>query len=357
VPVLALVLVLAQPAPLAAAEQAARAEFDRQRLVGLAVGLIVDGTVALTRGYGHADREAGTPVDPAGTQFRWASCSKPVTAVAALQLAEAGKLNLDADVRALVPEFPDKGVTITARQLLCHQGGIVHYGNGPVVPTRREYDDPHPFRSAILALDRFNRSPLVNRPGERFAYTTHGYMLLSAVVERAGGKPFAEQVAERIARPLGLVGFRPDYHWEDIPHRAVGYVRSGDDIRRRADAAAPDVSWKLGGGGFTSPAADFARFAAGLAAGTLVSADTASRMWTAQPTADGTPTTYGLGFTVAGSGPGLRVGHTGAQEKTRTAFLVEPQARRAVVVMTNSEYGKPDEVARRVLAAMPAATR
>jgi CubicO group peptidase (beta-lactamase class C family) len=55
-------------------------------------------------------------------------------------------------VRTYVPEFPDKGVKITTRQLLCHQSGIVHYKNGPVVATQRKYDIEHPFESVILAV-------------------------------------------------------------------------------------------------------------------------------------------------------------------------------------------------------------
>src|SRR5207249_3472495 len=137
------------PALPEALDKLARAEFDKQKLVGTAVGVIVDGKVAYLKGYGFADRESMGEVDPAKHSFRWASCSKMVTAVAALQLAEAGKLDLDADVRTYVPEFPDKGVKITARQLLCHQGGIVHYANGKVVTTETKYTVEHPYADVV----------------------------------------------------------------------------------------------------------------------------------------------------------------------------------------------------------------
>ena len=153
------------PALEAAADRAAWAQFEKQNLVGLAVGVVEEGKVAYLKGFGYADREACTPVDPGKTLFRWASCSKPLTAIAALQLAETGKLDLDADVRDYVPEFPDKGTPITARQLLCHQGGIVHYINGKVIRTKREYDAEHPFEDVVLALDTFKESPLVGKPG------------------------------------------------------------------------------------------------------------------------------------------------------------------------------------------------
>src|SRR3954468_15802776 len=68
-----------------AVDAAVRAEMDRQRVVGLAVGVVRGGEVVYLKGYGLADRETGVPVTN-DTLFRWASCSKPVTAVAAMQL-------------------------------------------------------------------------------------------------------------------------------------------------------------------------------------------------------------------------------------------------------------------------------
>ncbi|NLE36868.1 MAG: beta-lactamase family protein, partial [Pirellulaceae bacterium] len=235
-----------------AVDDAIRAEMERQQAVGAAVGVVRDGRVVYLKGYGHADREAGVPVTEQ-TLFRWASISKTLTAVAAMQLVERGLLDLDADVRSHVPEFPDKGVVITPRQLLCHQGGIVHYSNGRVIRTEREYDTPHPFEDVVTALDTFKESPLVAKPGERASYTTHGYILLSAVVERAGSETFADQVRRRIVEPLGLTTLRPDYQWESIDHRAVGYRTRRGRVVRSTDT---DVSWKLGGGGYLSNIGD-----------------------------------------------------------------------------------------------------
>jgi CubicO group peptidase (beta-lactamase class C family) len=322
----------------AAVDAAVLGEMAAQKAVGVAVGVVRNGAVVYTQGYGYADRELKAPVS-SKSHFRWASVSKPVTAIAAMQLVERGKLDLDADVRKYVPEFPDKACTITVRHLLCHQGGVVHYVNGKVVRTRREYDAENPFADVVLALDTFKESPLVCKPGEKYSYTTHGYILLSAAVERAGKERFADQVAARVVKPLGLTTLQPDYQWKAIPGRAVGYRKRGDDIVRSTDT---DVSWKLGGGGFLSNVGDFARFAAGVMSHELVSAETAARMWEPQKLADGKPTTYGLGFQV-GPAPGgrRRVMHTGSQEKTRTALVLYPDEKLGLVVMTNSEWANP----------------
>lgn len=323
----------------------AKAEVERQELVGLAVGLLRDGKIAFVGGYGWEDREAKIPVTRE-TRFRWASISKPITAVATMRLAEQGKLDLNADVRELVPEFPDPGAVITARDLLCHQGGIVHYANGKVVRTKQNYDAPRPFQNVILALDTFKESPLVNPPGEKYSYSTHGYILLSAAVERAANQPFAEYVESTIVRPLGMRTLQPDYHWEEIPHRAVGYRKIGELIVRSTDT---DVSWKLGGGGFISSIDDMIQFGAGLVNRQLLKQKTYDQMWTQQKQSDGKPTGYGLGFGVSGTGLNQRVTHSGAQEKSRTFLIMIPGRRVAVAVMTNSEYAKPAPIAEMLL--------
>lgn len=325
-------------------------EMDKQQLVGVAVGLIQDGKVAYLRGFGYADRENAVPVDT-DTMFRWASISKTMTAITALQLWEQGKLDLDADIRSLVPSFPaqkhdDRDVVVTPRMLLCHQGGIVHYTNGTVVPVEREYWREYPFRNVRLAVDIFSLSPLVNGPGEKYSYTTRGYILLSAAVQQAGGQKFATQVQRRIARPCGMTTLQPDYQWKEISNRAVGYRKVDGKIVPSTDT---DVSWKLGGGGFISTIGDIARYGVGLMEGRLVSADTEKLMWTPQSTADGTATTYGLGFQVFNLADPQVIGHGGAQEKTRTVMVLSPDSQTGVVVMSNSEYANPTRFAQILL--------
>jgi CubicO group peptidase (beta-lactamase class C family) len=334
----------------ALADKAALEQFEKQKLVGLGVAVVHDGKIAFQKGYGFADKEKNVAVDPAKSLFRWASCSKPLTAVAALQLVEAGKLDLDKDVREYVPEFPDKGVTLTTRQLLGHQAGIVHYVNGKVIKTERAYEAKNPFEDVVLALDTFKDSPLVNRPGEKYSYTTHGYILLSAVVQRAGKETFIDQVQARILEPLGTTTLQPDYQWKDIPNRAVGYKRAGDKVMTDEDA---DVSWKLGGGGFLSSTEDFAKFAAGLVNRKLVSEQTEAAMWQPLKLKTGAATNYGLGFTF-GKTPGGHswVGHSGSQEKTRTMMMLVPKSKTAVVVMSNSAWANPSQVAGAVLDAV-----
>ena len=338
-------------------DKAMRDEMAGQELIGLAVGIIQDGQIAYLKGYGLANREQRLPVTRQ-TMFRWASISKSLTAVAAMQLWERGDLDLKREARSYVPEFPDKGTPIRVRHLLCHQGGIVHYTNGKVIRTNRDYPVAHPFENVIYALDTFKESPLVNKPGEKYSYSTRGYMLVSAVVERAGKQKFAHQVRDRTAKPLKLATLQPDYQWEEIPHRAVGYRQRGGQVEVSTNT---DVSWKLGGGGFISNIDDLAKFAAGLLNHRLVKPATRQKMWARQMTSGGEQTKYALGFsfnhyrngelhTWSANGTGIEiVGHSGSQEKTKTWMALWPQKKLGVVVMSNSEYASPRRLAGRLL--------
>src|ERR1043165_6281417 len=148
-------------------------EVAAQAIVGISVAVGESDHLILSDSIGFEDREAAIPVTNS-TMYRWASVSKPMTAVVVMQLAHEKKLDLDADVRTLVPEFPEQPWPVTARQLLCHQGGIVHYSNGKVTKTERTYATPHPFEDVVLALDAFNAYPLLSDPGTKYSYTTHG---------------------------------------------------------------------------------------------------------------------------------------------------------------------------------------
>jgi len=317
--------------------------------VGVSAAYLYDWEVAGIRSVGWQDFAHRTPANQ-HTRYRWASISKPVTAVVALQLYEAGELDLMADIRTYVPEFPEKKWTVTAADLLCHQGGIVHYQHGPI-RTEREYDDPNPFRDSLLALDMFRESPLIHEPGSKYSYSTHGYALLGAVVERAGKQAFREQVRLRIVEPLGMTTLRPDHHQsESIPNQTVGYARVGNG--RTIDAGDSNVAWKLAGGGFLSNVEDLALFGLGLMEDRILRDETREAMFTPKTTSRGAQTNYGWGVSTRAVKGHATIGHGGAQRKARTFLRVVPELGVGVAVMCNTEGTNIEALANRSLAAM-----
>jgi CubicO group peptidase (beta-lactamase class C family) len=336
----------------AAVDEAVREQMEEQGLVGVAVGLLHEGEIVYLKGYGLADREQRTPVTTS-TVFNWASNSKPLCAVAALQLVEQGKLDLDADVRRYVPEFPDKGAKITLRRLLSHQSGLPHYDGRVVVgpernPRRRPLTDPQ------YALDMFSASPLEFAPGERTNYSSYGYILASAVVARAGDQSFDAQIQQRIARPLGMTSLMLDTapdapNASDSRHWAVGYEENDDGEVVRA----PEFAhyWKHGAGAYKSNIVDFARWAEAVLNRRLLRPETYREMWVRQPHNDGQVDSWGLGFTVERQN-GLKVSHNGKQSEATSRMVLYVTARHGIVVLTNCGHGEPGKISTAIYAAL-----
>ena len=118
-----------------------------QRAPGATFAIGLSDKVVWTEGFGFADVEDHVRATP-DTAYRTASIGKSMTATAVMELVEQGKLDLDAPIQKYCPRFPEKPWPITARKLLCHQSGIVHYSNGKVIKTERTYPVEHPFADA-----------------------------------------------------------------------------------------------------------------------------------------------------------------------------------------------------------------
>ncbi|MEN3940264.1 serine hydrolase domain-containing protein [Prosthecobacter sp. SYSU 5D2] len=322
-------------------------EMERQDLVGVAVGLLQKGEVVYLQGYGLADREKNEPVTDE-TVFNWASNSKPLCGMAAMQLMEKGLLDLDADVRQYVPEFPkQKEGVITMRHLLSHTSGITHYGK--VIPTRRAYPTKTPYLDPVLALDTFNRTALVSKPGEKELYSSYAYILASAVVQRVGKEPYPRQIEKRIAQPLGMTSLQLDMDHDRQPHWAAGYVKDAAGQVTRAKEEAH--YWKHGAGGHKSNVKDFALWAQAVLNHRLIAAETETAMWTAQKTNDGTTAGYGLGFAIDGQN-GLRVSHGGKQNEATSRLVIYPKQKNGIVVMTNCGFGDPGAITTAIFKAL-----
>jgi CubicO group peptidase (beta-lactamase class C family) len=322
---------------------------SKEKVVGVSVACVVDGQLVDVRSLGWEDFLGGIPASDQ-TRYRWASISKTLTATAALRLAARGRLDLDRDVRALVPEFPAKEVagkvvTITPRQILTHQSGIVHYEGA--LRTWREYEQPHPFEELATGLDLFRSSPLLAAPGTLFSYSTHAWTLLGVAMERAGKERYAELVREQVLAPLGMGSAEPDYPSHAIPHRAKGYERRPDGTL--VETFDDDISWKLPGGGWISTVGDLARFGASWIGTGMLDEEQKRAAWTAQVLADGTLTNQGLGYVVGELDGERLISHSGGQRKASSYLAVLPERRLAVAAMSNTQGAPMGEVARGAL--------
>jgi len=324
------VLVAAELAPqtIGKIEALVQHEMGRQRIPGLTVAVAIGGELAWARGFGLADVENQVPATE-HTVYRLASLSKPITAVAALQLAERGRLDLDAPVQRYVPAFPSKPWPITPRLLLGHLAGIRHYRS----PEELNSTTHHTSLQSALAI--FQDDPLVARPGTQFVYSTYGYVLLGAVIEAAARQPFFDYVRSHVLAPVGITTIQADDIYRIIPRRARGYRLNRDG--ELENCALADTSNKIPGGGLVGTAPDMVRFALAVRDGRLLRPETVRQMWTPQRLANGRRTHYGLGWALGEWKGEQVVGHTGGQQGVSTALFMLPGRGLVIAVMANLE--------------------
>jgi CubicO group peptidase (beta-lactamase class C family) len=323
----------AAPGPaLAAFEQTVRATMAAQSIPGLTIGYTLAGQ-EWVRGYGLADLENAVPTTP-DTAYRYASVQKPMTAVAVLQMAERGKIDLDADIRTYVPYFPRKPFPVTARQLLGHVGGIPDYEEN----SSDEHLKQHMTMREAIAV--FADRDLASEPGTTFRYSSFGYNLLAAAVEAASGQAFGEYLRDHVWAPAGMTSARMDDPLAIIPHRARGYQFVDGTVR---NSEFVDVSSRPGGGAARGTVPDLLRFADALADGRLLAPASLSLMTTPTRTRDGRiagfPRTqgYAMGWSVLEEGGGPVLFHDGGQPETRTMLILAPARKLAIASAQNFE--------------------
>ncbi len=327
----------AGPAPARYAATVARAralacEKLAPAIPGLAIAVAVNGELVWSEAFGYADLEAKRRATPA-TQFRIGSVSKPVTAAAVALLVEQGKLDLDAPIRRYVPSFPDKGAVITTRQLAGHLAGIRHYQGDEFLLNRR-------YRTVVEALAIFQNDPLRHPPGARFAYSSYGWNLISAVVEAASGQEFLGYMSRSVFVPLGLRHTAPDRKDSVMADRTKFYERAGSGF-----ALAPEVdnSYKWAGGGFVATAEDLVRFGSAHLAPGFLKPETLELLFTPQRTTAGEATPYGVGWFVSRDSLGHRVVyHGGGSVGGTTAFGLDRDSRVVFALVTNLSNARLD---------------
>ena len=302
------------------------AELLARGIPGLAVAVAMDGKLVYAEGFGYADLEQRVPAWPT-TKFRVGSISKPLTATALMQLVEEGKVDLDAPVQKYVPSFPDKGAKITPRMLAGHLAGIRHY-KGDEFLISRHYD------SVLEGLKIFENDLLVSPPGTKFIYSSYGFNLLSAVIERASGEEFVSYMQNYVFTPLGLIDTLADQNRPIIEERSRFYSREKDGPLENAPYV--DNSYKWAGGGFLSTAEDLVRFGSALLRPGFLKEESLRTLFTSQKTISGEETGYGVGWGIRKSASGKRIyEHAGGSVGGSCQLILYPDSHLVVALVTN----------------------
>ncbi len=322
-------------------DRMAAQEMQKQQIPAMTVAVALDGRIVYSKGFGTADVENAVAAK-GETLIRTGSLAKPITAVAAMTLVEAGKLDLDAPVQKYCPAFPQKKWTITTRELLTHTSGIRHYKGDEVDSTKHYNGMSEGF--AIFAAD-----PLLFQPGTKFSNSTYGYTVAGCVIEGASGEKYYDYVREHVLVPANMTHTFVDDLYSIVPHRARGYQTKNGKVE---NAGPMDSSYKIPGGGLVSTAEDFVRFGSALMDGKIVRPKTLAAMWT--PTgvpsfSNGKPSSYGLGFGVLTIDGQQYIAHSGEQQGTSTDMVFIPGKHFAVAVFTNDQDAGPFDIAGPIL--------
>ena len=175
------------------------ANLREHHVAGATVAVVKDGALFFAKGYGYSDVGRRAPVDPSRTLFRIGSTSKLFTWTSVMQLAEQGKLDLDADVNRYLDfkipaTYPQP---ITLRHIMTHTAGFEEDGRDLIT------DDP----AKVIPLGRFLATHMparVRPPGRYSSYSNYATALAGYVVQRVSGQPWDDYVEQHVLAPLGM---------------------------------------------------------------------------------------------------------------------------------------------------------
>jgi len=285
--------------------------------------------VMLRGGYGLADLETATPMR-ADSNLRLASQTKQFTAMAVLQLVQAGKIKLEHKVGEVLKDYPAVGRDITIKQLLTHSSGIPNLSRMPEFRDNKAKDATLP---ELLAL--FSSQPLQFKPGSRFGYSNSNYVLLTAIIEAASKQTYADYLQQHVFQPLGMKNTGYDVASDIVPNRAKGYEQTATGFR---NADVISMTRPQGAGGLRSTVDDLNLWDQALYTSKLLPQELLQQSFIKHPGADGKPLPYGYGWMSADVADLETHEHSGGIDGFSSYIIRVPSQQVYVAVLANSSY-------------------
>ncbi|HEY3811590.1 MAG TPA: serine hydrolase domain-containing protein [Caulobacteraceae bacterium] len=254
---------------------------------GLQVAIFRKGAFSLSKGYGFANLETGTPMSPASVQHI-GSISKQFTAAGLMKMREQGKLDLDAKFSTYYPDFP-RGGDITIREMLTHTSGLGNYTDTKtrdIFYDRARHDYPSP--ELYTAMKTETDPEFVAEPGTAWNYSNSAFVLLGLLFEKLAGEPYALALRHQVLDPAGLALTADDDLSEVVPNRASGYTPDAKAPSGYINAAYISMTYPGGAGALRSTCEDLCRWHQALLAGKVVNAESLKLMTTPGRLKDGT---------------------------------------------------------------------
>jgi CubicO group peptidase (beta-lactamase class C family) len=313
-------------------------QLERQRIPGLALGIYSRGNIVLAKGYGLSNVELNVPVKPE-TIFQSGSVGKQFVSAAIMMLVEEGKISLDDSVTKYFPDAPAAWKPILIRNLLSHTSGLSEYESpdrtGPKGPFYLRLD----FSEDELAK-KIEEMPIEWAPGEKWAYRNTNYVLLGIIIHKITGMPYADFLAGRIFKPLGMTSTRLISDRDIIPNRAAGYEIDSKGELKNQEWVSPTFDSTADGALYFN-VLDLAKWDEALYGTKLLKQSSLDRIWTVYTLNDGKPNPAGYGFAwMIGEQNGhKRIEHGGAWQGFTCDISRYPDDGITVAVLTNLDAG------------------
>ncbi len=311
---------------------------------GATVIVLKDGRVLLRKAYGLANLSNKEALQ-ADHVMRLGSITKQFTAVAILQLMEAGKIALNDPVTKFLSDYPDTGKSITVEHLLTHTSGIPSYTGKAGFMAKSVTDI-----SVSEMVDSFKNDALEFEPGSTFKYNNSGYFLLGAIIEKVSGQTYANYVAQHIFTPLGMTNTSYEGYERSQQARAQGYSQRTDKFEPSMKIS---MTQPYAAGSLVSTVDDLAKWDAAITAGKLLKADSWKRAFTSYKLKNGQDTNYAYGWGVGQFEGQTMISHGGGIPGFSTFALRLPKDKVFVAVLNNADGGlpQPEMIASRLAAA------
>ena len=317
---------------------------------GISAAVAIDGELVWQGTSGWADIAKRRPLTPE-TRFRIGSTSKALTSTLLARMVQEGKLDLDAAIKQYqLGTLNPRWQNITPRQLASHMTGIPHYGqNSEWLGLYQSMALNTRYANVKDATALFDQSELLFQPGEKFSYSSLGYVLLSAVMQEAAGMPYQELMQTYVLGPLGMNHTAPEPEISsssaDSDQLASFYWRADESkpvIRKWRDV---DLSHRLAGGGFISTSTDLVKLGLGFLRDDFVLPSVRQQFWTPQTLNNGEVNEqhYAIGWRVRDYDVGEPVGvlfnanHGGVSRGAQSWLMVIPEYNMAVAVNINTK--------------------
>jgi CubicO group peptidase (beta-lactamase class C family) len=310
---------------IAALEARLREDAAADRFSGTVL-IAKDGRVIFSKAYGLADRERGIP-NTLETRFRIGSMNKMLTAVAILQLVEAGKVELTAPLGTYLTDYPNDDVAarVTIHHLLQHTGGTGDIFGPEFDANRTE------LRTHTDYVELYGERDLEFEPGAQWAYSNYGFVLLGRVIESVAGQSYYDYVREHIYEPAGMTATGSLPEDRAVPDRSIGYMKETEWVPNTDTLPYRGTS---AGGGY-STVGDLARFADALLSHELLSPESTERLITGNvQTVPGSSYAYGFDDRRGADGNGW-VGHGGGAPGMNGDLRIYPKSGYVVAVLAN----------------------